>query len=366
MRSISLAVALATTALSGAAIAKDDFWYTSLKGGATIVETAKHRVGATDVASIDSKTGYNVAGAIGYDFGMFRSEFELGYQRAGISNVNNIANLPFIGANGINNDPRGNTTALSFMLNGLFDIGGGDSWGAHVGGGVGIAQIKAKNYATGTRVPFVSDSDTGFAWQLLAGIRKAISDNVDLTVDYKYFNESNVNLIAANGATLDSKFRSHSLMAGFAYNFGGPEAVAPVAAPVAAAVAPEPAPAPAPMEAAPAPVAVAAPGPFIIFFDWDKSVITPEAASILKAAAQAYKDTGQASIKLAGHADKSGTDAYNDALSARRADAAKAFLGGQGVPVDVIATTSFGEGKPLVDTADGVREPQNRRVEITF
>jgi iron complex outermembrane recepter protein len=130
------------------------------------------------------------------------------------------------------------------------------------------------------------------------------------------------------------------------------------------------------VEAAPAPVAVVeaapppppppAPGPFIVFFDWNKSVVTPEAASILQASAKAYKETGQARINLSGHADKSGTDVYNEALSTRRSEAVKAYLIGQGVPADAIAASSFGEGKPLVETADGVREPQNRRVEITF
>jgi iron complex outermembrane recepter protein len=144
-----------------------------------------------------------------------------------------------------------------------------------------------------------------------------------------------------------------------------PTAAAPMAAPepVAQAVAP----APVAVAEAPSPVAApAAPGPFIIFFDWNKSSLTPEASAILKAAAQAYKDTGQAHVSLSGFADKSGTDAYNDGLSARRAATAKDYMVSLGVPVDVIATTSFGEGKPLVETADGVREPQNRRVEITF
>jgi outer membrane protein OmpA-like peptidoglycan-associated protein len=44
----------------------------------------------------------------------------------------------------------------------------------------------------------------------------------------------------------------------------------------------------------------------------------------------------------------------------------KAYLAGKGVPADAMGTEAFGEGRPLVDTADGVREPQNRRVEITF
>lgn len=108
------------------------------------------------------------------------------------------------------------------------------------------------------------------------------------------------------------------------------------------------------------------PGPFILFFDFDKSDITPEAASILDSAAQAYASTGQAKVVLAGHADKSGSDAYNQALSQRRADAARAYLSGKGVPDSAISTEAFGESRPLVETADGVREPQNRRVEITF
>jgi OmpA-OmpF porin, OOP family len=368
MRSISLAVALATTAISTAAVAKDDFWYTSLTGGPSIAATATHKVGSASVAKIDTGTGFNVAGELGYDFGMFRSGIEVGYQRFGVGNVNNLANLGIIGANGLNADGNGSTRALSFMLNGLFDVSSADGpWGASIGGGIGLAQVKARNYSTGTRAAFVNDSDTGLAWQVLAGLRRSISDNVDLNLGYKFFNAPKVNLIAANGAQLDSRHRSHNLNLGFTYNFGGEAAPAPVAAPAAVAPAPEPAPAVAPApEPAPAPMPVAAPGPFIIFFDWDKSVITPEAASILKAAAQAYKDTGQSSVKLAGHADKSGTDAYNDALSARRSAAAKAFMVAEGVPADVIGTESFGEGKPLVDTADGVREPQNRRVEITF
>jgi len=108
------------------------------------------------------------------------------------------------------------------------------------------------------------------------------------------------------------------------------------------------------------------PGPFIVFFDWDKSDITPEAASILDNAAAAYQRTGNASIELAGHTDKSGSDQYNQALSQRRADAVKTYLAGKGVPLSVMTTQAFGESQPLIDTADGMREPQNRRVEITF
>uniref|UniRef100_UPI0012E1370D OmpA family protein n=1 Tax=Sandarakinorhabdus oryzae TaxID=2675220 RepID=UPI0012E1370D len=129
---------------------------------------------------------------------------------------------------------------------------------------------------------------------------------------------------------------------------------------------PPPPPPPPPPPLPPCPPAAVTPGPFLVFFDWDKSNITAEAAAILDRAAEQYAATGQTRVALAGHADKSGKDDYNVKLSQRRADAVKAYLAGKGVPADAMGTEAFGEGRPLVDTADGVREPQNRRVEITF
>ncbi len=69
---------------------------------------------------------------------------------------------------------------------------------------------------------------------------------------------------------------------------------------------------------------------------------------------------------LAGHADKSGTATYNVGLSQRRNAAVRAYLETNGIPGGVIATEAFGETAPLVQTADGVREPQNRRVEVSY
>jgi outer membrane protein OmpA-like peptidoglycan-associated protein len=103
-----------------------------------------------------------------------------------------------------------------------------------------------------------------------------------------------------------------------------------------------------------------------VFFDWDKSLITADAAAILDRAAEQFAATGQANVALAGHADTSGAADYNMRLSQRRADAVKAYLAGKGVPEAAMVTEAFGETRLLVETADGVREPQNRRVEITF
>jgi outer membrane protein OmpA-like peptidoglycan-associated protein len=69
---------------------------------------------------------------------------------------------------------------------------------------------------------------------------------------------------------------------------------------------------------------------------------------------------------LAGNADRSGAADYNVGLSQRRADNVKGYLAGRGVPEGAMTTEAFGESRPLVETADGVREPQNRNVQITF
>jgi OmpA-OmpF porin, OOP family len=107
------------------------------------------------------------------------------------------------------------------------------------------------------------------------------------------------------------------------------------------------------------------PQPYLVFFDFDRSDITPEADRIIRAAADAWK-RGQTrmTVALVGHADRSGTDAYNQRLSERRAAAVRARLIQYGVGGETIQARGLGESQPLVPTADGVREPQNRRVEI--
>jgi len=131
-----------------------------------------------------------------------------------------------------------------------------------------------------------------------------------------------------------------------------------------------PAPAPARQMAAAAPARTPQPEPlarsFLIFFDWDKDDITPEAAGIIQAAADYAKSGGFARIQLTGHADRSGPADYNMDLSRRRAESARRQFVADGITADQIGLDWKGEADPLVPTADGVREPQNRRVEIEF
>ena len=108
--------------------------------------------------------------------------------------------------------------------------------------------------------------------------------------------------------------------------------------------------------------------PFTVFFDNDKDEITPAAAAILDNAAAAWRRLGNASalVILGGHTDSRASDDYSAGLSQRMASNVRTYLMGRGVPQAVISTVAYGESRPLVETPDGVREPQNRRVEITF
>ena len=105
---------------------------------------------------------------------------------------------------------------------------------------------------------------------------------------------------------------------------------------------------------------------YLIFFDWDRADLTERARQIITEAAQNARSTGSTRIEVAGHADRSGSAAYNQRLSQRRADAVAAELVNRGISRSDISVSAYGESRPLVPTADGVREPQNRRVEIVL
>ena len=103
-----------------------------------------------------------------------------------------------------------------------------------------------------------------------------------------------------------------------------------------------------------------------MFFDWNRADLTERARQIIAEAASASTSVASTRIEVAGHADRSGTPAYNQGLSQRRANTVAAELVRRGVNRNNIAISAFGETRPLVPTADGVREPQNRRVEIVL
>jgi OOP family OmpA-OmpF porin len=105
---------------------------------------------------------------------------------------------------------------------------------------------------------------------------------------------------------------------------------------------------------------------YFVFFDFDKSAITPAAQDILNTVVSDARRTNANRLNVVGHTDTSGSPAYNQALSERRASAVREALVQRGVPSGQIATRGLGESQPLIATGDGVREPSNRRAEIRF
>lgn len=106
---------------------------------------------------------------------------------------------------------------------------------------------------------------------------------------------------------------------------------------------------------------------FIVFFDWDKSNITASANDVLDAVAQEIHGRRDVSrIVVVGHTDTSGSVAYNNRLSLRRANAVKDGLVARGIPASRLHVEGRGKSDLLVPTPDGVREPANRRSQITL
>lgn len=104
----------------------------------------------------------------------------------------------------------------------------------------------------------------------------------------------------------------------------------------------------------------------MVFFDWGKHEIRRDDEAVLDKAAEAWRARPGARLRLTGHTDRSGAAGFNRRSGMDRAETVRAALGKRGVPRNSMSLASFGEDRPLVPTEDGVREVQNRRVEISF
>lgn len=343
---LAAATAVAGIALSGAAWAEEGP-YVGIGIGlhAPIDRTAF--VGATPIETEFKKGGVGIA-TLGYDFeSPLRMELELGYRRAVVDEINE-ALAPSLGT--------GAQDQLSGLVNMLLDIETDWSVTPYIGLGAGLARTKWSNVA-GAGTFTYADKNTDITWQAIAGIAAPITDSINLTFDYRYVDSSggSYNSVMAGAPTLDRYSpQSHNFIVGLRFNLWEPKPEpTPVAQP---APTPRPAPTPAPEPRGPE--------KFIVFFDWDNSSLTNTAQSIVNDAKAYAMREGAVRISATGHADRSGSNAYNLGLSERRAQAVKAELVRQGIAADEIAIMWKGEAENLVRTADGVREAQNRRVEI--
>jgi outer membrane protein OmpA-like peptidoglycan-associated protein len=283
--------------------------------------------------------------SLGYKFGNnWRAEAELSRRANDLKNIGGTT-------------ATGKLLATSLMANAFYDFDVNGPISPYLGVGAGITQAKLKN-ASPFGASSIDDSDRALAMQGIAGLSYAINPNFDLFADYRYLTTQKFKVNTAAGTNASFDAQTHSIMVGLRFNFGTPKPQ----------MKPKPTPVAMPM-AQPAPAPVAAPvlpHNYIVFFDWNKTNISPEAAAIIRTAASNAGDMNVIRLSLAGHADRSGSAAYNLKLSQRRADAVKAMFAHMGFKDSEISVIAKGETDPLVATDDGVREPQNRRVEIVL
>lgn len=298
--------------------------------------------------------------SVGYGFGNgLRLELEGNYRQNDVDNIK---------ASGIGSLPRASGTASSFgvMFNALYDfrvgpvmpyVGAGIGWVWHDYNDVGFT---ARDNQGNAGSLIFGGNDNAFAYQAILGVAMPIDSvpGLALTAEYRFLGTAGNDIsgranatvqqggsrIAERGAhTLSADNFNHSIMFGVRYNFGR------TAAPVAAAA------------AAPAPART-----FLVFFDWNRDDLTARARQIIAEAAQAARTQRVTRIEVNGHTDTSGSAAYNQGLSVRRANAVAAELVRLGVSRNEITARGFGQNQLLVPTPDNTREPQNRRVEIVL
>jgi outer membrane protein OmpA-like peptidoglycan-associated protein len=331
--------------------------YVSLGGGVNWVQTSRFDIedlqfgnGGSHYGDLGFKPGWTVNGAIGYSFGFGpRIEIEGSYRRNNTRNVWYAAGASYCGGTPIDSDSS-RINQLGIMVNGAYDFFTGSPLVPYVGGGVGAVRTKLQ-----VNTLCAADNTDHEQWRLavqaFGGVDYHVNQAIRVGVRYTFMHTNDLDGIqgavccptAFNEGTLDPN--NHAITAQISYNFGAPRRIAPPPAPVAQA----------PVQRN-----------FLVFFDFDKSEITPEADRVIVQAANNAKSASVTRITLTGHTDRAGPVAYNQRLSERRADAVKARLIREGIPAGSIVTIGRGESQPLVPTADGVREPQNRRVEIVL
>jgi len=366
LTAITRAATVATLLLGGTALAQPVTGpYVSLGGGGDLLQdqrlTPGDAAGPFDKLRFDG--GPAGAGSLGYGFGNgFRVEVEGDWRQNDLQSV--------IGAPGatFHNGREQNYGALA---NVIFDMDVGSSWiYPYFGAGAGWnwSRLEKFNavYAPPAGPGFDSLSGGGtdghFAFQGLFGVSVPIAyvPGLSFTAEYRFVgvatHSSFPGLEETDLAARPVRFGtttnySHTGLLGLRYALFTPAPPAPV---------------PAPIEQAPPPPAPTEARTYLVFFDWDRADLTERARQIVAEAAQASTHVQTTRIDVSGYTDLSGTAQYNQGLSVRRAKTVEAELIRDGVPGGEIDIHGYGETNPLVPTAKGVREPQNRRVEIVL
>jgi OmpA-OmpF porin, OOP family len=304
-------------------------WYTNFEAGWVHLNDTG-LPGVAGLQSLEYQSGWGALIGFGHSFdNNLRLELEGGYRNNDLDERNN---LPAI---------DGEFTEYTAMINMVYDAPIASRWLLNLGAGAGVDIGRFDDHLGR------EDTDTQLAVQGILGLTHRLSAHWDVAVTYRYLWTEDMEY-TIGGVRSDFEVTKHNVMLGFRYGYDDPP------------------PPPPPPAAEPPPAAPPPPKQFIVFFGFNKCNITAEADAVLSEAAAAAKSSGSASVQIVGHTDTVGSAAYNQKLSECRADAAKANLVGKGVAEGSISTSGKGESELMVQTGDGVKEPQNRRATVNL
>ena len=342
--------------------------YVSLGGGGNYLQDERLTKDTVINGKLRFDIGETGVAAVGYGFGNgFRVEAEGDYRQ------NDLRQLSFA----IPTQVGGRQQNYGGMLNGYFDLDVGSPYVYPyfgIGGGYSRTRLADHGYEVAAINPTTGYTVTvggvhgNFAYQAMFGLAFPMPflPGLSLTAEYRFFSVLdngrydgyNFSTPAAGSAAPFFFYHgragyasdyNHSALIGLRYALFSPSPAMKADAAVQQQTA---APAPEPSRT------------YLVFFDWDRADLTARARQIVAEAAQASTHVQTTRIEVNGYTDLSGTAAYNQRLSVRRAETVEAELVRDGVGRSAIGIHGYGESNPLVQTASGVREPQNRRVEI--
>jgi outer membrane protein OmpA-like peptidoglycan-associated protein/outer membrane protein W len=276
--------------------------------------------------------------------------------------------------------PSGSIRVASAMINVIYDLFPDSTVRPFIGAGIGATQSRVNVLGQFNEVPpgfapyqnlrVSKEKDVSLAYQALGGLTWSVTPRLAIDGTYRAIwseHEFESTTFAGTTApliqlgTFEREYFDQSVTLGVRYNFG-PIAAPPLPPP------PEPAPLPVPPpQPVPTPEPVAqtpVPQEFVVYFPFDQYVLTPEAQGVIQQAAAYAQQGAPTSIVVVGHADTSGSQAYNVRLSERRSKAVADSLVGLGVAQTALQVDWRGETQPAVPTGDGVKEPLNRRTTI--
>lgn len=325
-------------------------WYGVFEGGGSALQDFDIQrfvtpLPVTTTSTLETNIGWAALASVGYAYDNgWRVEVEGGYRHNEFDQLVNSL--------GVAAPADGSLGQYTLMANVLYDFPSASGVTFTIGGGVGADYAR---FDGSSFLQPVEDDQVSLAFQAIAGLSYQMNSWLDVVLNYRYlyvtdfeFSQADA-LVPANTNNLNTDdLHSHTLTMGL--RFGSHKSDAP---PVVKSAPPPP----------PPPAAQVA-RQYVIYFGFNKCAVTAEADAVLTEAAASSRTLGSVGIQIVGHTDTVGSRNANQQLSECRAGAAKSNLVSKGINAGSIQTTGAGETQLLVQTADRVKEPQNRRATI--